>query len=90
MSQIANKIQSECKPGTYIMSYRFLIPTTTTTTTTTTTSTSFIQSTNKQNVNTKEFNYISTNTHDDVHDSTLNATLIYDKDEMRIYQLLRD
>jgi len=86
MSQIANKIQSECKPGTYIMSYRFLIPTTTTTTT----STSFIQSTSNQNVNTKEFNHISTNTHDDVHDSTLNATLIYDKDEMRIYQLLRD
>jgi hypothetical protein len=61
MPMIAGKINQECKPGTFVMSYRFLIP--------------CIE--NAENDTAQKSN----------DQDKLDASLIYDKDEMRIYQL---
>mmetsp|Transcript_8443 Transcript_8443/g.12677 ORF Transcript_8443/g.12677 Transcript_8443/m.12677 type:complete len:260 (+) Transcript_8443:113-892(+) len=76
MPKIAEKLRNECRPGTFIMSYRFLIP-------------------YSGGEDDNDCNGISSNgsdkkerAHDDVPtSSSLNAKLVYDKDEMRIYEL---
>lgn len=70
MPMIANKIKTECQPGTYVMSYRFLIPCID----------RVDPTTNKDT--TSPVSVASNN-----DDTALDANLIYDKDEMRIYEL---
>lgn len=90
MPRIAKKVTNECRPGTFIMSYRFLIP--------------CIESdggnVDKRSSNSNKTSIVSAEqaksdsgedgddgNNDDESSSALNATLVYDKDEMRIYEL---
>lgn len=72
MPKIANKIQSECKPGTFVLSYRFLIPI-------------IDSSSTKVSVNLGLRN-CDVN-HNKPLSGVLNADLVYDEEEMRVYQL---
>ena len=60
MPAIADKIEKECNPGTFVMAYRFHVPIC-----------------SSEQVNEKG----------EVPDGSLEADLIYDEEEMRIYQL---
>jgi hypothetical protein len=80
MSRIANKIAKECKPGTYVMSYRFCIP--------------LLGpdchdvGNGKEEVVAKDVNVNGTTTTMTIPAAGgLAADLIYDKEEMKIYQL---
>lgn len=79
MPKIADKIKSECRSGTYIMSYRFLIPCINDYDLAPTADES-INSTTKFQENGDDC--------DTTQKSSLDATLIYEKNEMRIYQLM--
>ena len=65
MPKIAKKINNECQSGTFVMSYRFLIPCQT-----------------EAEIITEE-----EDDDDDNELEKLDATMVYDKDEMRIYKL---
>jgi hypothetical protein len=81
MPKIAQKVRNECLPGTYVMSYRFLIPCIGV-------DESASMSMSTSNVtSTKVDDSIEINAKIDYNDSSLDADLIYDKDEMRIYEL---
>ena len=62
MASISRKLQSECKPGTYILAYRFAIPL-------------FHPSTPT-----------SSSTMDDSSKDLLHGQIVYDLEEMRIYE----
>jgi hypothetical protein len=70
MPRIADKIRKECKPGTFVLAYRFRLP---------------IGHPMHQHGNVSERDREQSKS-----DQNLNASLIYDKDEMRIYQILGD
>lgn len=71
MGKIAEKIASECRPGTFVMSYRFHIP---------------INSTSGAHSTINGCRSSVGNR----HAGSLGADLIYEKDEMRIYQMHYD
>jgi hypothetical protein len=65
MPKIAHKIQSECRPGTFVLSYRFHIPI-------------------------KIPSDYQSMEGDEVTDGFLNADLVFDEEEMRVYRLRRN
>ena len=65
MPKIAAKIAEECKPGTFVLSYRFHVPISN-------------QDHTAKNVKAQSL------------DGAMVANLVYDKDEMRIYELLSE
>ncbi len=69
MPKIAEKIKNECQAGTFVMSYRFLIPC------------------SQINENECEIKIKRTELHTEEDQGILDASLVYDQDEMRIYQL---
>ncbi len=64
MAKVAKKIETECKPGTYVMSYRFLVP-----------------------LQPEIEEHESSNKNDAKESIGLQAKLVYDEEEMRIYKL---
>jgi hypothetical protein len=75
MPKIATKIAQECQPGTFVMSYRFHVP---------------LALSNQSLVDQDRSEQHSVKVHSTTKEKGfLNATLVYDKDEMRIYELLQ-
>lgn len=75
MPKIAKKISDECQPGTYVMSYRFLIPCKQVAIEGVT---DHMKGENQENSKLHAKEELP---------GKLDATLIYDQEEMRIYQL---
>lgn len=76
MPQIAKKISDECKPGTFVMSYRFFIP---------------CKPIGYEQCDNYELEEGTKSRMSDIDGDEelgkLDARLVYDKDEMRIYEL---
>ena len=72
MGRLANKISRECKPGTFLMSYRFRLPT-------------ILYNEESTTTNDLE-NVLEEDDECYKRKLELDATMIYDKEEMRIYR----
>ena len=80
MPLLGRKIQSECSPGTDILAYRFKMPLKTTTK----------DKVKKKNENSnveRSSSVSSSENSDDENDLRLQASCIYDQEEMRIYRM---
>mmetsp|Transcript_21468 Transcript_21468/g.26339 ORF Transcript_21468/g.26339 Transcript_21468/m.26339 type:complete len:270 (-) Transcript_21468:33-842(-) len=85
MPMIAKKVSNECRPGTYILSYRFLIPCITTNRDQ---NGSTLNKSSSNSFERKKNNVDGCDVDADVDDGKkLNADLIYNKEDMRIYEL---
>ena len=77
MPKIAEKVRNECRPGTYVLSYRFLIPCM---------DESGVNE-NISSINNNRKKHLERIKETKDENTSLDAMLVYDKEEMRIYEL---